>query len=177
MQAKCGSGLAREDSRSLNTSLPERPLSRASPAPTFGLGLAQNLCQAQISVGAGLPAMAVGQSAKPLLIHRLREQARSHILIFTRLQSVVTPLHFKHHFKMMPVNNEMDLTACGPNVGAGLLAKTAGQSMHHCQNDCYRGQARLSPLYCGGLRIYVRHQKVWELACLRWRWFSLPSRY
>ncbi len=36
------------------------------------------LRQAQISVGAGLPAMAVGQSDYLLLIHRIREQARSH---------------------------------------------------------------------------------------------------
>jgi len=45
----------------------------------FELWQARNSGRTQISVGAGLPAMAVGQAAYLLLIHRFREQARSHI--------------------------------------------------------------------------------------------------
>ncbi len=43
------------------------------------------LSQAQVSVGAGLPEMAVGQSDYLLLIHRIREQARSHIFELWRM--------------------------------------------------------------------------------------------
>ncbi len=44
----------------------------------WGFGGWEILRQAQISVGAGLPAMVVGQPDYLLLIHRIREQARSH---------------------------------------------------------------------------------------------------
>ena len=59
----------------------------------------------------------------------------------------------------------------GKNVGAGLLAKAVGQSIHHYLDDRYRGQARLPHLNGGGHSANVARQKsVWELACLRWRW-------
>ena len=34
-------------------------------------------------------------------------------------------------------------------MGAGLLAKAVGQSIHHCLDDRYRGQARLPHLNGG----------------------------
>ena len=53
---------------------------------SFGLWRVEILRQAQMQVGAGLPAMAVGQSDYLLLIHRIREQARSHSLIAFQIE-------------------------------------------------------------------------------------------
>ncbi len=50
------------------------------------------------NVGAGLLANAQCQSLIICLTHRIREQARSHILNVVRLESVVVPLQLKHHF-------------------------------------------------------------------------------
>ncbi len=53
---------------------------------SFGLWRVEILRQAQMQVGAGLPAMAVGQSDYLLLIHRIREQARSHSLMAFQIE-------------------------------------------------------------------------------------------
>ena len=76
-----GSWLACDGGGSASLFAADTPHSRASPLPHLGLWRVEVLRQAQISVGAGLPAMAVGQSAQLLLIHRIRGQARSHLWI------------------------------------------------------------------------------------------------
>src|SRR5471032_2781179 len=74
-----GSWLACDGGGSASLFAADTPHSRASPLPHLGCVGWEILRQAQISVGAGLPAMAVGQPDYLLAIHRIRGQARSHI--------------------------------------------------------------------------------------------------
>ena len=128
-------------------------------------------------VGAGLPAMAVGQSIHPAMTLRHREQARSYKCCYRP-----------------------------SSVGAGLPAMAVGQSMYPALTLRHREassllQMLLSPLLCGswlasdggesvnvsGADIAPSRGKLaptnaaiapplWELACQRWRWVSQYTR-
>src|SRR5471032_3688760 len=95
--------------------------------------------------------MAVGQPDYLLLIHRIREQARSHIFELCRVEI---------------------LRQAQIRVGAGLPAMAVGQPDYLLLIHRIRGQARSHIWDCGGWEFCVRHKSVWELACLRWRWVS-----
>jgi hypothetical protein len=81
--------------------------------------------------------MTVDQSAYLLLIHRFREQARSHIF----------ELWWVQNFGQTQIS-----------VGAGLPAMAVGQAAYLLLIHRHRGQARLPHLNCEGRRTLVMHK-------------------
>src|SRR5471032_110403 len=134
---QCGSWLGCDGGGSARLFATDTPHSRASPLPHLGLWRVEILRQAQISVGAGLPAMAVGQLNYLLLIHRIREQARSHIFELWRVEI---------------------LRQAQIRVGAGLPAMAVGQPDYLLLIHRIRGQARSHIWGCAGWEILCQAQ-------------------
>ena len=103
MRSKCGSGLARESGGSGNADVECEAAFASKLAPTGERVLPEGMRSK--AVGVSLLAIASCQSNDLVLTHCNREQAHSYRL------------------------NAVCLKECDQNVGAGLLAKAAGQAM------------------------------------------------
>ncbi|MEA3170517.1 MAG: hypothetical protein QOI97_3465 [Pseudomonas sp.] len=167
-RAKCGSGLARECSGSINTSLPEPPHSRASPAPTFELRRAQNSGLAQNKCGSGLarecggsintslpePPPSRASPAPTFALQRAQNSGLAQKQVWELAclrwwwgsQTICcryTAIASKPGSHLGTAAGTEFRPGTKTSVRAGLLANAVGQSIHHCLDHRHREQARL----------------------------------
>ncbi len=116
----CGSGLARESGGSVSEKVESESAFASKLAHSF-LWCSQNHVSPQSIVGAGLPAITVGQSAKRLNLNP-PSRATSHSFLWCS-QNHVSPQSI---------------------VGAGLPAKAMGQSMKKWAGYAFQGDVRMS---------------------------------
>ena len=148
-----------------------------------GHGAVDKPAPAPSSVGAGLPAMAVGQSIHPAMTLRHREQARSYKCCYRPSsvgaglpamavgQSIHPAMTLRHR------EQARSYKCCyrPSSVGAGLPAMAVGQSIHPAMTLRHREASSL--LRWGGCDADKPAPTnaaitLWELACQRWRWVS-----
>ncbi|SDU53242.1 hypothetical protein SAMN05216476_2890 [Pseudomonas mediterranea] len=145
----CGSEPARDGAGSMESMLADPPLSRAGSLPQGIGGGCKHVGRARNSVAASLLAMAPGQWSRCWLIHRYREQARSHRGLAVDASMSAVPG-----------------TVCGSE-----LARDGAGSMESMLADPPLSRAGSLPQGIGGGCKHVGRARysVWERACSRWR--------
>ena len=154
--SNCGSGLAREFGGSGSTSGTEPALSRASPLPHWLWGACEiewrsmmagrtagHWINATQTVGAGLPANAVGQAAHVALNQRFRGQARSHIGLVV----------FERRDQGWRDQTRSPLDKCNSNCGSGLARECVGSGNKSGTEPLLSRASPLPHLPCVALEI------------------------